>query len=233
MSHPPLRLLRIYINGSLLPALPAPQPLSVQSPGGGAPPASGRGWTTGRKVALVVTLALLFGGLVALVINYRGHPVATGGWRGAGKRCRGVGSLAPCATGGWPAPPRRSSSLQPRPPCQAGMCWNGQMLAAPWWRFCGSSAPLPALPAVVDPEAGVEPLPLKPKEQPAAADKQQGAGGGKQQAQPGPGEGGGAKNATQPAGKHLPAFLLRRQGRLPAPLAAWAGCASAGLSPLG
>ncbi|PRW45149.1 hypothetical protein C2E21_6203 [Chlorella sorokiniana] len=123
-------------------------PLSVQSPAGGAAPAT-RGWSTGKKVALVVTLALLFGGLVALVINYRGHPVTTGSWRGA----------------------------------------------------------------VVDPEAGVEALPLPPKKEQPAADKTQQqqpaaptGGGGKQQEQAGKQQGtqpeaSGGTNTTEPAEK--------------------------------
>lgn len=125
-------------------------PLSVQSPGGGSAAPATRTWSTGKKVALVVTLALLFGGLVALVINYRGHPVATGSWRGA----------------------------------------------------------------VVDPEAGVEALPLPPKKEQPAADKKQQTeqqpaapkgGGGKQQEQAGKPqvtqpEAGAGKNATEPAG---------------------------------
>lgn len=55
------------------------QPLSVQAPGG----AARSGWTTKRKAAVVIGLAVLFGALVALVINYRGHPLTTEHFRGA------------------------------------------------------------------------------------------------------------------------------------------------------
>ncbi|KAI7835630.1 hypothetical protein COHA_010486 [Chlorella ohadii] len=111
-------------------------PLSVQSSGGGAAAPATRGWTTGKKVALVVTLALLFGGLVALVINYRGHPMTTGSWRGA----------------------------------------------------------------VVDPEAGVEALPIPPKKEQPAADKKQQQQQQQQQQQPAAPAGGGGKQ-QEPAGK--------------------------------
>ncbi len=165
---------------------------------------------TTQQVALVVTLALLFGGLVALVINYRGHPMTTGSWRGAGKAgCTARAGAAGCTT---------LQGTGARPPCGRPTCqlFVVQQPHAKLNPLLLSTQP-PC--AVVDPEAGVEALPIPPKkEQPAADKKQQeqqqqqqqpaapAGGGGKQQEPAGKQQGtqpeaGAGKNTTEPAGE--------------------------------
>lgn len=61
--------------------LARPQPLSVQ-----AAPSSSGSWSRKQKTLTFVGLAVLFAGLLALVISYRGSPPTTADFRG-GSEC--------------------------------------------------------------------------------------------------------------------------------------------------
>lgn len=138
-------------------------------------------WSGKKKAALAVGLALLFGALVALVINYRGHPVTTGDFRGASERRR------PAADGWvlvvWPSVAGTKASCL----------------------FPQRSPSLPSR-AVVDPEAGDGFVPNKPKPPPQqkqdAAPPKEPAAGAKRQDKGTAGEpaapAAGGKNTTQP-----------------------------------